>query len=279
MIRKIILFILILNSCFTADCQNFWIEKFDSIGSLNDWKLTTNGNKILSNHYVFNNKSYSKSSQDSFLIVQDTSSNADFYFRLSKKIKALSGRNLFFHLKLLTKDTGYDLLFYGIKIIDKLGVNIYQYEYYTTSSHKFPDIIGKPGVMLPLNSDTIWQKADSMEFYFRFASNANNRLMDRQIIVDGISYDQLSNSITGTKKKSFKVFPNPTNQILNFIIDDFSQPSFIHVFNSIGVEILKFEDIKTSQFSINLKDLQKGVYYILLKSSKGLTGSKKIILN
>jgi len=77
-----------------------------------------------------------------------------------------------------------------------------------------------------------------MEFYFRFSSNDNNRLMERRIIVDGISFDKIWTSISRTVEISFMIFPNPTNQILNFSVGNFAIPSSIHKINIMELKFL-----------------------------------------
>jgi hypothetical protein len=76
--------------------------------------------------------------------------------------------------------------------------------------------------------------------------------------------------------EDFKVYPNPTNSILNFELPSCSK-SVITITNLSG-EILQKFDSSDIYFSINLDSLLSGMYMITIDNGKQIV-TKKIILN
>ena len=71
--------------------------------------------------------------------------------------------------------------------------------------------------------------------------------------------------------KSFDIYPNPTTGLLN-IDGDFNEETNVRIFNNIGQVVFSLETI--NDFTIDLSDLQKGLYFVKLSSdSKNTTHS------
>ena len=71
--------------------------------------------------------------------------------------------------------------------------------------------------------------------------------------------------------KSFNIYPNPTTGLLN-IDGDFNEETSVRIFNNIGQVVLSLETF--NDFTIDLSDLQKGLYFVKLSSvSKSTTHS------
>jgi len=83
--------------------------------------------------------------------------------------------------------------------------------------------------------------------------------------------------IVETQPSISKVYPNPTNGIINILIPDASEHTFCSIHNLIG-EIIMFTEIVDNLTQINLVNLDKGVYFVTIVNGTDLT-SRKIILN
>ena len=83
-------------------------------------------------------------------------------------------------------------------------------------------------------------------------------------------------STENVNNEDFKVYPNPTNSILNFELPSCSK-SVITITNLSG-EILQKFDSSDIYFSINLDSLLSGMYMITIDNGKQIV-TKKIILN
>ena len=63
--------------------------------------------------------------------------------------------------------------------------------------------------------------------------------------------------------KSFNIYPNPTTGLLN-VFGNFNKETNVKVINNIGQVVLSFKTL--TNFTIDLSDLKKGLYFIKLKS-------------
>ena len=78
-------------------------------------------------------------------------------------------------------------------------------------------------------------------------------------------------------QNDFKLFPNPTNGILNINLSKFKQNNTsIIIINAIG-QVVFTERIVTENSSFNINNLIAGVYFVNLIDSKGNIAVKKII--
>jgi len=65
--------------------------------------------------------------------------------------------------------------------------------------------------------------------------------------------------------KSFNIYPNPTTGLLN-VFGNFNKETNVKVINNIGQVVLSFKTL--TNFTIDLSDLKKGLYFIKLNSDK-----------
>ena len=63
--------------------------------------------------------------------------------------------------------------------------------------------------------------------------------------------------------KSFNIYPNPTTGLLN-VFGNFNEETSVKIINNIGQVVLSFKT--PTNFTIDLSDLKKGLYFIKLKS-------------
>ncbi len=79
-----------------------------------------------------------------------------------------------------------------------------------------------------------------------------------------------------SSKNTFKIYPNPSNGILNIESDVLKNTNFsIVVFDAMGKCVYTFKNTST----INLSDLRDGLYSITIKLENGSTYNKNILLN
>lgn len=85
-----------------------------------------------------------------------------------------------------------------------------------------------------------------------------------------------SNSISS---EDFKIFPNPTNGILNVVSKIDMNNQLISVYNTQGqvVKTLQLNGGTNNIQQINLKDLQKGVYFIKVNEKPNFIGSPVVV--
>lgn len=64
-----------------------------------------------------------------------------------------------------------------------------------------------------------------------------------------------------TELSSFRVFPNPTNEKVNLVIEQAFDYGTIHLYNAQGV-LLKSFNLEHQSYSINVNDLKNGLYFL-----------------
>lgn len=79
------------------------------------------------------------------------------------------------------------------------------------------------------------------------------------------------------KNNSVKIYPNPTNGILNISVENYSGNLNVDVFDLNGRKILSSTDNYSGNKSINLQGLQSGFYVVKIKGD-GISHSEKIVL-
>jgi hypothetical protein len=68
----------------------------------------------------------------------------------------------------------------------------------------------------------------------------------------------------------YKVYPNPTEDVLNISVPDADSASFkISIYNTIGQQIMQLNQ-NLRDFKISLKDFPAGMYFLAFESSSGL---------
>lgn len=101
--------------------------------------------------------------------------------------------------------------------------------------------------------------------------------IDAFVLKTGIS-PFTTNSILEYNKVSFNVFPNPTNGVLNIKLEmENESPTSIEINNTLGQVVLS-KNLTENNSEINVSDLMKGIYFIILKLNDKI-GSQKLIIN
>ena len=86
------------------------------------------------------------------------------------------------------------------------------------------------------------------------------------------SVNEIVNSAT------FNVYPNPNNGIFNISISNSVENQTIEIKNVIGQTVYSEIASNSSENTIDLSNLDKGVYTITLISDNGMSSAKKIII-
>ena len=77
---------------------------------------------------------------------------------------------------------------------------------------------------------------------------------------------------------NFNVYPNPNNGIFNISISNSVENQTIEIKNIIGQIVYSETASNSSVNTIDLSDLDKGVYTVSLVSESGISTAKKIII-
>ncbi len=95
--------------------------------------------------------------------------------------------------------------------------------------------------------------------------------------------DKTSDYATSTpqvegKKNSVLIYPNPVSNELNISLEAADLKSlFVKLYSPVGQCILEKETYNTNTISLNLSDLNKGLYILLLQDEDGFSYSRKIV--
>ena len=119
-----------------------------------------------------------------------------------------------------------------------------------------------------------WQA--NTTYYWRIGSinSAGETLTDIQSFTT-VNNDPLS--IDELLIKNLELYPNPTEKIL--IIDgiDLNEIVEIEVINQLGQKVKKYESDNLTTNSLDISELEKGLYYFKIKTKSNLTKNFKII--
>ena len=85
-------------------------------------------------------------------------------------------------------------------------------------------------------------------------------------------------SIENNSYSAFNVYPNPNNGILNISLTNTSDKQIIEIKNIIGQTIYSQFVGNSSTATINLSDINKGIYTVSLINENGTSSTKKIII-
>ena len=85
-------------------------------------------------------------------------------------------------------------------------------------------------------------------------------------------------SIEDNSYSTFNVFPNPNNGILNISMTNLSDKQTIEIKNIIGQTVFSKIASNSSSTTINLSNINKGIYTVSLINENGTSSSKKIII-
>jgi hypothetical protein len=86
-------------------------------------------------------------------------------------------------------------------------------------------------------------------------------------IFDGV--DELNSNI------SFSIFPNPSSEQINFVFKT-KENRTIQLIDLLGKEVLKIESNELN-ISLNVSNYPKGIYFVKVKSEKGISSQKIIV--
>jgi hypothetical protein len=85
-------------------------------------------------------------------------------------------------------------------------------------------------------------------------------------------------SIEDNSYSAFNVYPNPNNGILNISLTNTSDKQTIEIKNIIGQTVFSQIAGNSSTTTINLSDINKGIYTVSLINENGTSSTKKIII-
>ena len=85
-------------------------------------------------------------------------------------------------------------------------------------------------------------------------------------------------SIDDNSYSTFNIFPNPNNGILNISLANSSGKQTIEIKNIIGQTVYSKITSNSTSNTINLSNINKGIYTVSLINENGTSSSKKIII-
>ena len=97
------------------------------------------------------------------------------------------------------------------------------------------------------------------------------------LYVDDLSFknDDTFLSVTKNEKASFKMYPNPSKDNITIVSPEYG---IVKMYNSLGAVVKTAEKNGESQV-ISVSGLAKGIYFITITSSKGVTAAQKAIVD
>ncbi len=126
-------------------------------------------------------------------------------------------------------------------------------------------------ISLPGNGNTNFSTDDAMEHFF----------------VSGITFTDSDFSATGIagiapiakSNLGITVYPTPTNGDLNVSFTQYTGQATIFVTNIIGSVVKQFNNVNIAdnQVSLNLEDLQSGIYFVRIETAQGSETQKIVI--
>ena len=82
-----------------------------------------------------------------------------------------------------------------------------------------------------------------------------------------------------TKNKGIKIYPNPSNGVVNVSIENYSGNLNVEIYDINGRKVFSNTGNYSTDKAISLQGLQAGVYVLKLEGEDGLSHSEKIVLN
>ena len=271
----VILFIII----FFGECysQNFiYLENFDTKQSFKGWNIQTNGVVKHTNNFKFNGETFYKKNKDSFLVFYDTLSQWNYSVNLSKKFKVIPANNLDFKCTIYSNDSlDKGNIYY--KIYDKNKKNIFSFPLLLFSEKKLLNQLS--GVSLSLGTskeDTIWLKADSIEIQFHFNPIHPYDSVYRLFVIDEIYLSELLTTTILLEKQNFKIYPNPTQNILNIELQSIdNDQNHIEIYDLSGKQV--YSSITSDKnIQVDVSELTQGLYIIKVYNNNFVLNQKFI---
>lgn len=144
-----------------------------------------------------------------------------------------------------------------------------------------------PKVVYTSNGGTTWAEKTSQNYFdtpvisgaIRFMDNENAEVyltsQSLGILKDNISLEFLATSDINNFKDDISVYPNPTQNFINIKLDKSISKFKASLYNAAGQVLLTTEN----RSSINISNLNKGVYFLTIVPENGKSITKKIIKN
>ena len=83
--------------------------------------------------------------------------------------------------------------------------------------------------------------------------------------------------IPGNKPVRFKLFPNPSNDLVTLEIPDLEKPDYrLEIFSLSGIKISEM-NFTESKFTFNISDYPKGMYFLKLYKGNLQVGQQKLV--
>ena len=119
-----------------------------------------------------------------------------------------------------------------------------------------------------------WQA--NTTYYWRIGSinSAGETLTDIQSFTT-VNNDPLS--IDELLIKNLELYPNPTEGIISVDGIDLNEIDEIEVINQLGQKVKKYESENLTSYSLDISELEKGLYYFKIKTKSNLTKNLKIL--
>jgi Secretion system C-terminal sorting domain len=120
-----------------------------------------------------------------------------------------------------------------------------------------------------------WDKSDDIQFLYYSGDTLVRQFIYPQNKRETFQYCGIP-TLTATNELQtfdFKIYPNPTNQVLNIEIPQNTEGPSIEIFNAMGIMVSK-----TKQLNIDVSTLPIGIYFVQIKT-KDRVGVKRFIVN
>ncbi|MDD2192046.1 MAG: T9SS type A sorting domain-containing protein, partial [Bacteroidales bacterium] len=119
--------------------------------------------------------------------------------------------------------------------------------------------------------DFVGETVNGLEDIWKITTNLNNGYPCFFWQVNTVGINDIERNI------AFNIYPNPAwNEVVISLINNDNQPICLSVYNIMGREV-KTEIIKQESSSINVSDLDSGIYFFMLRT-KDWTKSQKLII-
>ena len=102
----------------------------------------------------------------------------------------------------------------------------------------------------------------------------------KQVDINGrYTYSDIRQVLIINQQSGFVVYPNPTTDIVHYVIPNFSSAEHYELrLTGIDGRLIHNYSITNSQGTLSMKNLSSGVYVLKISNNKGMTSNKKIVL-
>lgn len=152
-------------------------------------------------------------------------------------------------------------------------------------TNSYLDIL--PKIVYTSNNGNTWTEKTSSVFFDTTIISGATRFVDDKnvevyltsqslgILKEAISLEILGNSDLDNLKNGISVYPNPTQNFINIKLDKNVSKFKASLYNAAGQMLLSTEN----RSSINISNLNSGVYFLKIEPENGKSVTKKIIKN